>query len=273
MIAPATPTSRTLAQIDEALKAHLNPKPKVITERYRFHRRVQQEGETITNYIAALKKLAETCAFGDLNITLRDQFVCGLTNEATVKRLLTEDDSLTHTKAFETALAMEMAARDTAELHNKSLNWMQGKQKEKFKKKDGQKKGDSRRCYRCGSADHLANVCKHKESICSACKKLGHLAVACRSKEKSADYPGSSRGNEQDQSKKTQGGANFLDADDKSCKSRDWLFMNMLEGKLTEPYRTTVKVEGVTTVFEIDTDAAVTVIASNVYKEKFSVFR
>ena len=69
LVAPNTPSSRTLEQIKTALSSHLNQKPKVIAERYRFNRRVQQERETITNWIAALKKLAETCAFGDLNTT------------------------------------------------------------------------------------------------------------------------------------------------------------------------------------------------------------
>ena len=37
-----------------------------------------------------------------------------------------------------------------------------------------------RRCYRCDSDKHLANVCRHKETICNQCSVKGHLAKVCR---------------------------------------------------------------------------------------------
>ena len=52
--------------------------PLQIAERHRFHQRVQQEGENINNFVAALRKLTEHCDFQDLNNTIRDQLVSGL---------------------------------------------------------------------------------------------------------------------------------------------------------------------------------------------------
>ena len=94
------------------LKDHLSPKPLIIAERFRFHKRNQREGETVTQYIAELRKLAEFCEFGtNLNDSLRDRFVCGIRAENIQKCLLSEA-ALTLEKALEAAQAMETAAKD-----------------------------------------------------------------------------------------------------------------------------------------------------------------
>ena len=50
-----------------------------IAERFHFHQRVQEEGETVATYMAALRRLADKCEYGGhLTQALRDQFVCGL---------------------------------------------------------------------------------------------------------------------------------------------------------------------------------------------------
>ncbi len=79
LFAPALPSSVTLADIFERLKKHYEPKRATIVERYHFHKRDQLEGETATQYDAALRKLATHCQFADyLEEALRDRFVCGL---------------------------------------------------------------------------------------------------------------------------------------------------------------------------------------------------
>ena len=62
---------------------HLSPKPLSIAERFRLHKRKQLEGESISDYVAVLRKLAEHCDFGDrLTDDLRDRLVCGMRNES-----------------------------------------------------------------------------------------------------------------------------------------------------------------------------------------------
>ena len=110
------PAQKTLTEIVKILQEHLSPKPLVIAERFRFHKRSQLEGESISSFLASLKKLSEYCEFGtNLNDSLRDRFVCGLSNELIQKRLLSEAD-LSLSKASEIALAMETAAKDSEEL-------------------------------------------------------------------------------------------------------------------------------------------------------------
>ncbi|KAL0196745.1 hypothetical protein M9458_005285, partial [Cirrhinus mrigala] len=113
---PRKVTDLTYKEMTEILSLHFKPKPILIAERFRFHRRYQKEGETLTDYIVDLKRLASTCEFGQfLNDALRDQFVCGMSGEAYRKRLLSEKD-LTFKQACEIALGLELAYKDTKEL-------------------------------------------------------------------------------------------------------------------------------------------------------------
>ena len=116
IVSPQKPAELTYQQILEHLNNHLNPKPSVIAERFRFHKRDQRPSESVMSYVAELRKLSLHCNFGDnLNDTLRDRFVCGITNEATQKKLLAES-VLTFDGAVKIAHAMETAGRDAVEL-------------------------------------------------------------------------------------------------------------------------------------------------------------
>lgn len=101
----------------DTLTAHFSPKPLVIAERFRFHGRSQEEGESVVMFVAALRKLAEHCAFGDvLNDSLRDRLVCCLKNEGIQKKLLTESD-LTLEKVINISVTMEMTSKEVQQLH------------------------------------------------------------------------------------------------------------------------------------------------------------
>ena len=118
LTSPDKPSAKDYATLVKLLKDHLSPKPLTIAERFRFHKRNQREGETVTQYIAEVRKLAEFCSFGtNLNDSLRDRFVCGLKAENIQKRLLSEA-ALTLEKALEISQAMETAAKDAIELQS-----------------------------------------------------------------------------------------------------------------------------------------------------------
>ena len=50
----------------DTLKCKFKPRQNVIIESFRFNKRQEQAGETIEEYMEALKKLSETCEFGSL---------------------------------------------------------------------------------------------------------------------------------------------------------------------------------------------------------------
>ena len=110
LVAPARPKDKTYAELEAALKAHFQPKPLVIAERFRFYQRSQGLTETVLDYAAELRRLAISCEFGNfLDDALRDRFVVGLWNEQIQKSLLTED-GLNMARAVEIAQAKEAAS-------------------------------------------------------------------------------------------------------------------------------------------------------------------
>jgi len=99
------------------LSDHYDPAPSSIVQRYKFYNRVRAEGESIANFVAALRQIAKYCEYGEtLNMMLRDHLVCGINHQATQKRLLAEKN-LTLEKALEIALAIEAADNDVKQLH------------------------------------------------------------------------------------------------------------------------------------------------------------
>ena len=63
IVSPRRPKELSFAEIVDNLDKHLDPKPIVIAERFKFHKAEQQESESIRDFLARLKKLAETCEF------------------------------------------------------------------------------------------------------------------------------------------------------------------------------------------------------------------
>ena len=116
IVAPDKPATKEYDQLVEAFRTHLDPKPIIIGERFKFHRRNQREGKLIAQYIAKLRKLSKHCNFREfLDQALRNRLVCGLTSEAMQKRLLAEKD-VTLAKAQGIAVGMEAAGKQTNEL-------------------------------------------------------------------------------------------------------------------------------------------------------------
>ena len=53
---PKKPAEVSYGDLVAALRKHLCPKPLVIVERFRFHKREQEDYENILDYVAALRK-------------------------------------------------------------------------------------------------------------------------------------------------------------------------------------------------------------------------
>ena len=65
----------------DIVRLHYNPKPSKIVTCYKFNSRSQKPGESITCYVAELRRLSEQCGYGDhLEEMLRDRLVCGTAN-------------------------------------------------------------------------------------------------------------------------------------------------------------------------------------------------
>ena len=89
--APRKPKELNFTEIVDTLAQHVDPKPIIIAERYKFHKAEQEESETVRQYLAKLQKIAETCEFGAYREeAIRDRFVCGLRSQSIQRKLLAE---------------------------------------------------------------------------------------------------------------------------------------------------------------------------------------
>ncbi len=64
LVSPEGPMDKTLVEIVTALNQHYKPVTFVIAERFYFHRRSQQQGESVSEFSAELKRLSLNCKFG-----------------------------------------------------------------------------------------------------------------------------------------------------------------------------------------------------------------
>ncbi|KAK8788324.1 hypothetical protein V5799_021900, partial [Amblyomma americanum] len=204
LIQPSTPAAVSYDDIVAALQKHYDPRPSEVYSRARFQRRDQLEGETVSAYIAALKKLAAHCNFGTLTTTatgqerdaassanptmlpldvmLRDRFVCGLCDESLQQRMFAEKD-LAFNKAYDITVRAESAGhqqreirRNTEPVHQTSNQAHKTSVAAKLVKK-------AQRCWRCDD-QHNPQECRFQSAPCNFCHKRGHIERACIKKRK-----------------------------------------------------------------------------------------
>jgi len=187
LLAPVKPREKSFKELSDTLHHHFDPKPLVIAERFHFHRRNQASGESISEYVAELRRLATHCEFGDyLEQALRDRLFCGIRHKNTQKRLLSEAN-LTLTKATEIARSVEAAETQATQLKGtSSAPVMNVKSSKTNQGRNPEKHGI---CTRCGGRNHQAKDCRYKDVMCHKCNKQGHLARMCRSKKSSTTTP------------------------------------------------------------------------------------
>lgn len=78
---PDKPAKKNYDQLVQLMKNHLQPKPSVLSERYKFHKLTQNHGQSISDFVLSLKRAAQDCDFENRDISLRDQFVSGLISD------------------------------------------------------------------------------------------------------------------------------------------------------------------------------------------------
>lgn len=180
LVSPDAPDTKTYQQLTEALSKHFQPKSSVIST---FHCRSQEPGESLTEFVASLSRLIVPCDYStDFQpILLRDRFVCGLANESTRKRLLTEADTLTLERAVEIASSVEKATFHAKQMKPDTRLSGGGIHHTTHSRTESQSPRVTPTCHRCGGP-HLAPKCRFINEKCRSCGKVGHIAKVCRSK-------------------------------------------------------------------------------------------
>lgn len=173
LASPLKPSALSYSRAVELLMGHLQPKPSVLAQRYKFRQRRQLTNETITDYVTELKKMSKNCDFNNtLDENLRDQMVCGLKSEVIRQRLFSEE-KLDYNRAVSLALSLEAAERDSNAVQT---TLVEGVHKMYYE------------CSRCGDMRHQAGECQYKQYVCSCCQEIGHLRRMCPKKK--GEYTG-----------------------------------------------------------------------------------
>ena len=124
LLSPTKPTDKSFAELVTLVKEHQQLAPSFIVQHYNFNTRVQQPGETISAFVAQLRKIARDCLYGEtLEDMLRDRLVCGCRDHRLQCKLLA-DPALTFEKAMTIAKSNETAeqgARDLAGRRSASI--------------------------------------------------------------------------------------------------------------------------------------------------------
>ena len=83
LLAPQKPSEMTLAQVTDVLKAHFEPTPIIITERFQFNQRNQGVGESVTEYLRIPKLSLEQqrCIFPSVELHQSGVVLCTYTTE------------------------------------------------------------------------------------------------------------------------------------------------------------------------------------------------
>jgi hypothetical protein len=171
---PGKPTDHTYADLIVLVTTHLNPKPNIIVERYKFNMRVRKSGESVSAFVGELWSLSRNCEYNEsVNDMIRDRLVVGINDIGIQKKLLGEG-TLTLKKAMSIAVGMETASREAATMSGAPE--IHGIEHDKTFHRE--------KCFRCGDHRHKAPSCWFKDKECFQCKKKGHAAKVCANKKK-----------------------------------------------------------------------------------------
>ena len=203
-------------KIVKLLKEYFIPQKNVLYERFVFNSAVQKVGESIDEFVLRLRRLADSCEFGDLKDSLiRDRLVIGTTDEGGRERLLRERPVPDLNRVTENLRASEISREHRQVISGKgeptSIDYVRKKQIPMKKSNQGQRPGQSQKrfegknnfqnqsgyrkyskppaardgpkCKWCGGKlDHPKKDCVARNTKCYKCQKVGHFAKACLTK-------------------------------------------------------------------------------------------
>ncbi|XP_028415785.1 uncharacterized protein LOC114539358 [Dendronephthya gigantea] len=155
-------------------------------ERFIFNSRKQKEDETIDEYVAELRTLAQTCNFCTClcDSLLRNRVVLGINDANTRKR---DEASTTQIKLLGEGTKQEGIHKVVGtENKNKSQgnnDGFQRKSKELYRQKADRERSEIKACNYCGDRHRRGReFCRAYGEICNFCKKSNHFEKQCKMK-------------------------------------------------------------------------------------------
>ena len=199
------------AKLIEAFERHCVGEINEVYERYVFHRRQQEPGESFDTFVGDLRRLVRTCEYGTVEESaIRDRIVLGIRDDATRKKLL-QSRKLDLTKAIDICRSSEATTRQLKAIstpdevqsmtrssasRSTSSNRRGGRSSRASTPGPQQRSGESRppndyrkqppssdhvRCRYCDRTHEKSKTsCPAYNSSCNRCGVRNHWAVVCR---------------------------------------------------------------------------------------------
>lgn len=253
LIAPSTVEETSYQDLLEAMKKHYDPQPSEIVQRFKFN--TCSRHRTVSTFVAELRSLAEFCNFGTKRDNmLRDRLVCGINNEATQRRLLSED-KLTFKKALEIAQTQEMATTNARTLQKGNVATEEGTSEtvhEVSPRRPTTRQQGNTGCSLCGKPNHSRSEYRFKEARCHNCGKIGHIKSLCRSARRV-------RGQMSRNTPETVQHVQELPEEKDEHENKEYELFQLSAGD-RKPFQIEMQVEGKQLPMEIDTGASLSLV-------------
>ena len=198
---PEAVTTKTYQLLKSTLQRHYQAGICILAERVTFASRYRKEGETVSQFIIALRAIAGNCSFGpSLEERLRDQLAIGINNDYWQRELFrihtTNEATLQQVEA--SALVLEQAHNQQHKIQalgkdntgtESGIRRVKGLQETAphargsmritsgFTPKELE---EGRDCLRCGIPKHrTGEKCPAQGAICNSCGASNHFARVC----------------------------------------------------------------------------------------------
>ena len=198
---PEAVTTKTYQLLKSTLQRHYQAGICILAERVTFASRYRKEGETVSQFIIALRAIAGNCSFGQsLEERLRDQLAIGINNDYWQRELFrihtTNEATLQQVEA--SALVLEQAHNQQHKIQalgkdntgtESGIRRVKGLQETAPHARGSMRNTsgftpkeleEGRDCLRCGFPKHrTGEKCPAQGAICNSCGASNHFARVC----------------------------------------------------------------------------------------------
>ena len=142
-----------------------NPSQIFFFARYKLHSKIQESGETVQQFVTALKLLVKDCEYGQAeDDTVRDRIVFGTKSAKVREKLIDIGSDLTLERAIEVARVDEVSVQQLKEMTDETEQGVHVVKKKNWRHKDSKSSAGTHTCDRCGR--------QHGDAPCPAMGKV-----------------------------------------------------------------------------------------------------